>query len=322
MRWIKMRVGLPDDPQVVAIAAALGVTEEHVVGCLLRVWGLADEHAVLRSCYGRGVTGPSPDAGGDVRKEGFLAYYTLDALDAKARLPGLARHMEAIGWLTVYPDGLGFPDWDTHNGTTGKERALAQKRMARMRRGASAAEAETGPRRVTPALRSDRNRSVTTEQNRTEQNKEEETPLTPLRGVPPAGGDTPAAKKSPRKTPAEDVPVPESLRTPAFLAIWADWLADRAARRKKLTERAARQQLAALEPLGPERAVECVRLSIANGWTGLFPERFQGPAVVGNSRPGHGRPSLDEIIAGIDQAAIEDLVFPERRGHRQQEGQP
>jgi hypothetical protein len=45
-----------------------------------------------------------------------------------------------------------------------------------------------------------------------------------------------------------------------------------------VTEHAARLQLDALAPLGADRAAECLRLSIVNGWAGLFPERFATPA--------------------------------------------
>lgn len=94
----------------------------------------------------------------------------------------------------------------------------------------------------------------------------------------------PAAQPKPKpKPPAEAVLVPSALNTPLFLAAWSDWLDERKTRSKSLTERAARSQLAALEPLGEKLAIECIRLSITNGWTGLFPDRF---AAGTSGKPG------------------------------------
>lgn len=89
----------------------------------------------------------------------------------------------------------------------------------------------------------------------------------------PKGGNRDAVPKN-RSNAAKAVPIPEPLRSAEFLAAWAEWLDDRLERRKPMTAGAARQQLAKLIPLGPERAAECVRLSIQNSWAGIFPERF------------------------------------------------
>jgi hypothetical protein len=113
------------------------------------------------------------------------------------------------------------------------------------------------------------------------QEEEEKNPPYP----PQAGGDsktpppttpapTPGKPKKPPQRP-EAVPLPAALDAPAFRGVWADWLADRKARGKPVTELAAKQQLAALESLGPVAAAECVRESIRNGWAGLFPNKHQ-----------------------------------------------
>mgnify|MGYP000496965325 CR=1 FL=1 len=106
-------------------------------------------------------------------------------------------------------------------------------------------------------------------------------------GEPPQPPDTGQSKSksiSGPKPKAEDVPIPASLDTPEFRATWAEWLADRKARGKSVTERAARQQLVSLEVLDPIRAASCIQQSIANGWTGLFPERFQAKPVSANQQ--------------------------------------
>ena len=40
--WIKIEHATPDKPEVFRMAMQLGITPEHVSGCLLRVWIWAD----------------------------------------------------------------------------------------------------------------------------------------------------------------------------------------------------------------------------------------------------------------------------------------
>ena len=64
--WIPMRVNLATDPRVVAIAAATRKPAAYVVGCLLVVWGAANQHTTdgfLAAIY-RDVMGRSIDAVG------------------------------------------------------------------------------------------------------------------------------------------------------------------------------------------------------------------------------------------------------------------
>lgn len=283
MSWIKIRTNLLTDPRVVGMARALGVTRQHVTGCLLAVWTLADAHAVSRSCHAESVT--------DSATEGFLARYTAQDIDEAALQPGFATALVTIGWLIVYEDGVAFPEWDVHNGTSAKTRALEQKRQTKSR--AKKAPGEAG---VTKLSRSERDRShapsVTREETPTE-SLEKTLPSGEKTPLPPAGGTPePAPKK--RADAAKAVPVPEPLRSPDFLAAWAEWLDDRHERRKPLTAGAARQQLAKLVPLGPGPAAECVRLSIQNGWFGIFPERFSRQHATGPPQRG---PAPQETVA-------------------------
>jgi len=52
--WIKMRVDLPEDPAVIAIAAAVNIEEDSVVGKLLRCWRWFSGHT--RDGNAHGVT--------------------------------------------------------------------------------------------------------------------------------------------------------------------------------------------------------------------------------------------------------------------------
>lgn len=164
MPWIKVRTDLLTDPRVMRMARALGVTQQHVVGCLVAVWSLADAHAVSRFCPG--VTGT---------REGHLAHYSAANIDAAARQDGIADLMSTVGWLTIYPDGIGFPEWDIHNGNSAKTRACEQKKKAKQRR-------------VSPKMSPKVSRlcpdGAGTEIGTREDKSIKEDPLTPTGGIP------------------------------------------------------------------------------------------------------------------------------------------
>lgn len=91
---------------------------------------------------------------------------------------------------------------------------------------------------------------------------------------------------SPKKKTAAAVPVPPELDTPEFRSAWAEWMSDRAYRKKPLTALAAEKQLRSLAPIGPKAAVDCINDSIANTWTGLFPDKFR-TAAKPSQHPSH-----------------------------------
>jgi hypothetical protein len=108
MRWIKMRVELVDDPAVVAIAEATGLDEFGVVGRLHRLWSWADVHTVDGNA--RGVT------------RAFVDRYL--------NCTGFADSMVKAGWLSFDGELMTFPSFQSHNGETGKQKALTAKRVA------------------------------------------------------------------------------------------------------------------------------------------------------------------------------------------------
>lgn len=149
------------------------------------------------------------------------------------------------------------------------------------------------------------------------------TPLTPLSGgrsgVLP-GLDPP---DKPKRT-AADVPIPESLDTPEFRAIWKSWLDDRKERRKPVTARAAEMQLQDCEKFGQEVAIEAIRRAIKGQWQGIFPEKVRAEYERGNSGTNWtgsnyrnaagnveqaGRVRTADILAQIDEerASVADL---------------
>jgi hypothetical protein len=88
-----------------------------------------------------------------------------------------------------------------------------------------------------------------------------------------AGVGLPAKSVLPKPKP-ETAEIPPSLQAvPEFTQVWAEWIRDRAERKKPLTHRAATLQLRQLVEWGPMYAVEVVRTSMANQWQGLFPPK-------------------------------------------------
>lgn len=73
---------------------------------------------------------------------------------------------------------------------------------------------------------------------------------------------------------AEDILIPDCLDCETFRVAWAEWIAYRRERRISVRERTLVSQLVALTEIGPSQAADCLRLSIRNGWQGMFPEKF------------------------------------------------
>jgi len=106
--WIKMREDLPEDPAVIAIAAATGLDEYGVVGRLHKFWTWTGRHTLDGNA--RGVT--------------------VSWIDRYLHAEGFAAAMIAAGWLVETPDGVSQPNFERHNGQAAKQRALTSKRVA------------------------------------------------------------------------------------------------------------------------------------------------------------------------------------------------
>lgn len=137
--WIKMRVNLHDDTDVVSIAQAVRARSLRadcsmcahkcaVVGALHLVWSLFDTHS----------------------KDGVLRAYTLEMIDEKVGLPGFAEGMQSVGWLAVADNSLSMPDFDEWLGKSAKRRLDARKRAKASydkRKSAQSLRADCAPKR-------------------------------------------------------------------------------------------------------------------------------------------------------------------------------
>lgn len=150
--WIKMRTDLPDDPAVISMSSRLRLCEDTIVGKLHRLWSWADRHTA------------------DGRVPGIGAPWVDKFVGAK----GFASAMESVGWLLCGDGYIEFPAFDNHNGESAKRRAENTLR-ARKSRGHRDASKSAEQKSVTQPSHNLRDKSASTGQNRTEQDRREET---------------------------------------------------------------------------------------------------------------------------------------------------
>lgn len=105
--WIKMRLDLQTHPKVVRILSATKSDKFRVIGGLHAVWSVFDTHSV----------------------DGRLDGYTPETLDHIIGWVGFSNAMISVGWLNADDsECLILPEFDEHNGKSGKRRAEDQKR--------------------------------------------------------------------------------------------------------------------------------------------------------------------------------------------------
>jgi hypothetical protein len=124
--WIKWTKGLTRKPEVIGIAARLGLSRRETAAVLMEIWEWADE----------------------ITSDGNVPGVTFVTLDALSNVTGIGNAMIDVGWLVDLGDGIVFPNFGRHNGNSAKKRGQAQRRMAKMRQ--RNAESVTS---VTPVLR-------------------------------------------------------------------------------------------------------------------------------------------------------------------------
>ena len=137
MSWIEVETTTVSKPEVIGLAAQLGISRAHALGLLVVWWSWCDSNMV----------------------DGVTRYVTRDAIDDLVAHVGFAAALETVGWVTFSGSDVSIPRFDRHHGNSAKKRRQAAERQRRHRD------------RVTQLSRSERDRSVTTEQNITEQLK-------------------------------------------------------------------------------------------------------------------------------------------------------
>jgi hypothetical protein len=136
MAWIKVDHDLHDKPEVAAIAAALGLDIDTVVGKLLRVWQWFDRHT-----------------------HDGCANVALEFHDRIAQHSGFASAMQKVGWLIARKGGvITVPKFDRHNSKSAKRRVLAAETMQRSRCANVARKAQPDKRREDKSIKESKQR--------------------------------------------------------------------------------------------------------------------------------------------------------------------
>lgn len=145
--WIKVRTVLPTDGRLRIASRKCHVLPVTVFGALVTLWCLADSHA---------------------DQNGELIGYTCEDIDTHVGVPGFCNSLP-VDWIDASGEFVKLPQYQEHNGTTGKTRAQDSKRQK--------------------LSRSNRDKSVTREEKKREEKKEEQ--------AAPVGAD-PLAEISPK----------------------------------------------------------------------------------------------------------------------------
>ena len=108
--WIKMECCTPEKAEVLAITAKLGWDDVDItVGKLFRMWRWFDQQT----------------------ENGNARSVTAALLDRMIGVTGFCEAVQSVGWIEITEAGINLPNFDRHNGTTAKSRALGAKRTAR-----------------------------------------------------------------------------------------------------------------------------------------------------------------------------------------------
>lgn len=178
--------------------------------------------------------------------DGVLHGYSVDSMDAVVGWPGFTQAMIDVEWASVQDDGsLVMPRFDEHNGASAKRRANDSERKRNDRKNKA----------VRNVSASDADNLRTREEKRREEKKEQDQKQ---------GAGAPA--KSCKFDPLTAKPLNVSEKA------WADWCQHRKEIRKPLTAKSCEQQAKAL--VGHAAPDQVLATSIANGWTGIFPDKL------------------------------------------------
>jgi hypothetical protein len=113
--WLKIESDTPDKPEVLAVAAKLGTTQDAAFGMCFRVWRWFDRNTQNGNAIG----------------------VTYSLLNAHIGVANACEALESVGWMTTISvengQAICLPNFSRHNGKTAKARALTSKRVSRSR---------------------------------------------------------------------------------------------------------------------------------------------------------------------------------------------
>ena len=197
IEWIKLEIGTPDKPEIIAMAAMLRIDQDAVLGKLFRVWAWASLN--------------TEDGAALPITEAFL-----DRLTSQRRF---AQALRSVGWLSGSDGALTFSNFGRHNGTTAKSRAIqTRKKMLQRDRLAGTKYPQT----VTPAGGQTGGQTGGQEGGPEEEEEEEKNSNNTASGgsVPPASAE-PSPEAGGREASRS---LPPHLDTPRFRESWTAWI--------------------------------------------------------------------------------------------------
>lgn len=167
--WIPIACDIHAKPETVRIAAALRRSTDEVVGMLVRFWSWAQSQSSDGTLEGL-----------DIAMAAAACHVSTKFLESLA----------SVGWLVQADHGLVVPNFDRWMGNSAKSRLQGalrkQRERSRMRRSALGDDVTHTSRNchanVTQLSRAQRDTSVTIEENRREENKNNSSP--PIKGPP------------------------------------------------------------------------------------------------------------------------------------------
>jgi hypothetical protein len=191
--WIKFEISTSEKPEVWAMAQALGIDADAVVGKLLRVWAWFDQQTPDGNAASvtTSVTSALPS-----RYQGVTSGVTKALLDRRVSVTGFCDAMISVGWMIESEGVVSLPNFDRHNGKTAKTRGLTAKRVA-------SHKAKSNATSVTS--------SVSDALPREEKRREEvNTPL------PPQGEPSKPSKRKPKTTEGQWI-IPQGMNQSKIL---------------------------------------------------------------------------------------------------------
>lgn len=249
--WIKFELATLDKPEVCQLADLANIDMDAVVGKLLRVWGWFDQHT---------EAGNAPSV-------------SKRLLDRLVGVTGFCDSMKSVGWMFEEEGIISLPRFERHNGKTAKNRLLTAKRVANHKAANAKGNGKGNGAIVSDAL---------PKEDVEKKEQEQEPPFPPSEEVPPAEAPelqlTPDPVQPNRRTRKPNPKFDPLSACPPNVSpeVWAKWVKHRKELGKSLKETTCEAQVKLLADHSNPDAV--IAKSIANGWTGLFPEGVGAPA--------------------------------------------
>lgn len=134
--WIKFRKVLLRDGRVRIVSRKCHAPVTHIIGALVTLWAFADDYA---------------------DENGVLFGYTVDDINSEVGIKNFCKSLPEC-WIDLSGEWVKLPEYQEHNGSTGKKRAQDQARQKRHRS-------------VTSPSRKDSDKKATREEKRREDKK-------------------------------------------------------------------------------------------------------------------------------------------------------